>query len=456
MLFRAHLLSPDASARLLELADGGLVVDDSGHITAMGPFEALHSAHPGERVKDLRPFWILPGLIDLHAHLPQHEAVAMDGLPLLPWLETHIFPAELKFADPDRATRTARAYFQDQLALGTTTSVVYSSVHAEATGRAFQEAEAAGIRAVIGKVMMDRNAPDGLRETTAASLAESEALCREWHGRDHGRLRYAFTPRFAPTCSPELLAGAGALARRHQAYVQTHLSENLQELAWVRELFPESLDYTDVYDQAGLLGPRTLLGHGIHLSPRERRAIQDAGASIVHCPRSNAFLQSGIMALSRWQDEGLSVGLGTDVGAGPSLDMWAEMAMACNGSKLRLAGQQITAAKLQAVPGLDPDLRAQLLQSLDLIPERSLSPAQAFRLATLDGARALGLEACTGSLEVGKEADFIVVDPRRVDPAPERGPEHAEQVLSRLMFRAQPGMVRAAYVRGRPCHAREA
>ena len=456
MLYRAHLLSPLASEGLLDLPDGGLLVGATGRIQAAGPFEAVSAAHPGAEVTDLRPSWILPGLVDLHSHLPQHGAVAQDGLPLLPWLETHIFPAELAFADPEVAAAAARTWFAGQLALGTTTSVVYGSVHPEAMHRAFQVAETSGIRCIMGKVMMDRHAPEGLLETTTASLSASLELCKTWHGRDGGRLQYAFTPRFAPTCTRELLAGVGRAAASTGAYVQTHLSENLQELAWVKELFPECPTYTDVYAQAGMLGPRTLLGHGIHLAPGERALIRAAGATLVHCPRSNAFLQSGIMPLRRWLRDGLSVGLGTDVGAGPSLDLWAEMAMACTASKLHCAGQRNLSARLPLLDSLSEAQRAQVALTLDLEPEEPIAPLEALGLATLHGARALGLEAVTGSLEPGKDADFIVVDPGRVDPAPSRGAEPAQQVVSRLVYRSAPAMIRATYVRGRLCHALEA
>jgi guanine deaminase len=434
---------------LRDVPDGALVVDPQGRIRAAGPFAEVAAAHPGEAVQDLRPLWILPGLVDLHSHLPQYPAVAMDGLELLPWLHTHIFPAELRFADPAFAAAAAARYFRDQLALGITTTVVYGSIHPEATHRAFQEAERCGIRCVLGKVMMDRNAPDRLREDTAVSLAQSAELCAAWHGRDGGRLQYAFTPRFAPTCSMELMRGAGRLAAKHAAYVQTHLSESFQEIQWVGELFPAARDYTDVYASAGLLGPRTLLGHGIHLSPREREAIRAAGASIVHCPRSNAFLKSGIMPLRRWLEEGLGVGLGTDVGAGPSLDLWAEMAMACTASKLRWADQRTQGRRLESL-GLPAADRDRVVQALGLEPDLPIGPAEAFALATLGGARALGQADRIGSLEPGKEADFIVVDPAAVDPDP--GREEAEAVLCRLIYRSDPRMVRAAYVRGRLCH----
>jgi guanine deaminase len=368
VLFRAHLLSPCEPARLREVSDGALVVDPAGRITAAGPFAEAATAHPAEPVQDLRPHWILPGLIDLHSHLPQYEAVAMDGQELLPWLRDFIFPAEIRFADADWAAAAARTYFAHQLALGTTTAAVYGSVHPEATHRAFQEADRAGIRVILGKVMMDRNTLESLRETTEASLADSEALCQAWHGRDGGRLQYAFTPRFAPTCTRELLSGAGRLAEKHGAYVQTHLSENLDELQWVRDLFPEARDYTDVYARAGLLGPRTLLGHCIHLAPEERRTLRDTGAAVVHCPNSNAFLKSGIMPLRRWLDEDLTVGLGTDVGAGPTLSLWSEMAMAVHASKLRWAGQANQARVLARLDLPDAD-RERIVQALALAPE---------------------------------------------------------------------------------------
>jgi len=210
-------VSPRDATRLWEIPDGALVVGAAGQILAVGPFAEVAAAHPGDPLRDLGSQWILPGLVDLHSHLPQHEAVAMDGEELLPWLKAHIFPAEIRFEDPEWAARAARIYFRDQLALGTTTTVVYASVHQEATHRAFQEAERAGIRTVMGKVMMDQHTPDRLRERTAASLAQSEELCTDWHGRDGGRLQYAFTPRFAPTCSAPWRTAARSSPRRRDA-----------------------------------------------------------------------------------------------------------------------------------------------------------------------------------------------------------------------------------------------
>lgn len=428
------------------------MVDAAGRILAAAPFQALHAAHPQEPVQDLRPAWILPGLVDLHAHLPQYPAVAMDGLELLPWLETHVFPLEASFRNPDAAEAAARIFFAHQLGWGTTTSVAYLTVHQEAADRAFRVAEAIGIRAVLGKVMMDRHCPDALREDTQASLAASAELCETWHGRDGGRLGYAFTPRFAPTCSMELMEGLAREAERQGAWIQTHLSENLDEIARVKELFPEARDYTDVYARAGMLGPRTLMGHCIHLSASEREVLRASGTTLVHCPRSNAFIKSGIMPLRRWLSEGHSVGLATDVGGGPSLDLWGEMAAACNQSKLRWAERRTQARGLEAVEGLDAGTRARVAEALDLAPFEPVGPAEAFHLATLGGARALGLDKVIGSLEPGKDADFVVMDPQAADPQEGRPDLRAEEVLSRFIYRPRHAMVKATFVRGRLVH----
>jgi guanine deaminase len=303
--------------------------------------------------------------------------------------------------------------------------------------------------------MMDRNAPPALLEETEESLRGSEELCQTWHGRDHGRLAYAFTPRFAPTCSAELMHGAGALAAKHEAFVQTHISENLQEIQWVRQLFPQARSYAEVYDHFGLLGPRTLLGHGIHLVREERDLLRQRGATVVHCPSSNAFLRSGIMPLRRWMDEGLSVGLGTDVGGGPRLSLFDEMAMACTASKLRWAGQRNQAVRIWNMDALDSEQKVRLCDDLDLEPDEPLDASGAFHLATRAGAAALGLEGRIGGLEAGLEADLIVVDPRLSSPGGVVDSDPAG-VLSRLVYRADPGMVLASFVRGRRCFSRGA
>jgi len=428
ILYRAHLLDAPEPGRLRSIPDGALVVDETGRISETGTFPVLAPQHTGLEVRDLRPHWILPGLIDLHVHLPQYDSVAMDGLELLPWLNTHIFPAEARFADAGLAKDAARRFFGNLLSLGTTTAVVYSTIHQEATDVAFREAESCGIRAAIGKVMMDQNAPEALSEDTEASLQQSNELIQQWHGKSHGRLMYALAPRFAPMCTPALMRGVAALSEKTGAYIQTHLAENLDEITWVRKLFPECANYTDVYRRHRMLNANTLLGHGIHLDASERAMIRAAGATIVHCPSSNAFLESGVMPLRRWWNEGLSIGLGTDVAGGPTLSMWTEMAMCCTVSKLRFA----------------------LLNEANA----TMKPAEAFHLATKAAAQGLGLKDRIGSLDKGLDADFVVVDPRLTDPAA-RIEDAADRVLSRLIYRADPRMVKATFVRGKQCFAQE-
>jgi len=249
------------------------------------------------------------------------------------------------------------------------------------------------------------------------------------------------------------MRGVGTLAAKYGAFIQTHISENLQELEWVKELFPDASNYTDVYRRMGMLGPRTLLAHGIHLSKQERATLRQSNSTVIHCPRSNAFLRSGIMPLRRWLDEGMQVGLGTDVGAGPSLSMWAEAAFACTASKLRWAERQNMADHLRLLGVLDETQRSEVIRVLGLFSDAPVDPVQAFHLATLGGAKALGMEQRIGSLSVGKDADFVVVDPRIADPAEDRETEPPERTLSRMLYREHPGMVRATYVRGQRCFA---
>ncbi len=426
--FRASLLSSSASGELWHMPDALLGISDEGRIEVLRPADPL----PEAPIVDLRPCWILPGMVDLHTHLPQLDAVALDGLELLPWLKTHIFPLEARFSDLNVAKSTAARFFRQALEAGTTTLCAYSTIHEAATHAAFQEAEKCGIRAVIGKTLMDQNAPADLLENCEKALEASERLCERWHGHDHGRLHYGFTPRFAPSCSRELMKGAGRLAQKYGAFIQTHIGENPDEIDWVQTLFPECESYADVYDKYGILGPKSLLAHGIYLRAKERQQLRESGAILVHCPRSNAFLKSGIMPLRKWQNEGLNIGMGTDVAAGPSLSMFAESACACTVSKLRWA----------ALQGEDQS-------------EPPLLPTRAFHLATWAGAKALGFEDRIGSLEVGKDADFIVVDPQIVHKDVAQSQiKRPEDMLSRLFYREHPEMVRAAYVRGRCCMER--
>jgi guanine deaminase len=421
---RARLLTPLAAGGTRHEPDGLLLVDAAGRLTFAGT--ATERPADAASATDLRPWVVLPGMVDLHAHLPQLPNAGLGaGLDLLTWLDRYIFPLERAF-DAAAAERLAPIAWRAFAAAGTTTAVVYGAVYEASLDAAFRAAEAHGIRAVIGEVMMDRLTYDRTIEPAAIldrSLRESSDLIARWHGRDEGRLRYAVTPRFAVSCTAEMLRESAALAASTGAYWQTHLSEDHGEIAEVARLFPEALDYVDVYDRAGGLGARTILAHAVHLSDRELGRLVATGSHVAHCPASNLFLASGVMPLARYLDAGLSVGLGSDVAGGPDLSIFTVMRVGFYAQNaMRVAG---------------------------LASGPALGPFDWLRLGTLGGAQALGIDDLVGSLEVGKEADLIAVDPALVAPLAGTRDDDPGDLISRLIFRAHPDMVRAAWVRGR-------
>jgi len=422
---RARLLSPLGDGGFIDELDGLIEVDAAGRIRRVSRWPGAEAA---PSALDLRPLVVMPGMVDLHAHLPQIPNAGLgSGLDLLTWLDRYIFPLERAY-DRSVAERQAPAAFQAFAAAGTTTVVAYAALWADSTDAAFAAAEAHGIRAVIGKVMMDRLTYDTdikPGEILETSLRQSDDLAARWHGRDDGRLSYAFTPRFAVSCSAEMLRESASLAARRGAYWQTHLSEDDGEVIEVRRLFPEAQDYLDVYDRAGGLGARTILAHAIHLSSREVERLVETDARVAHCPSSNLFLSSGMMQLGAYRARGMAVGLGSDVAAGPEVSIFSVMrAGAVTQRALQLTGRGGAATALR--------------------------PLDWLRIGTLEGARVLGLEGRIGSLEVGKEADLIAVDPRFTNPLPtDDPPAAAEDVASRLVFRPHPNMVRGGWVRGR-------
>lgn len=420
---RAQLLTPLADGGTRFERDAVLRVDERGRIGEIAPVGSVEDA---TGAIDLRPLLLLPGLVDLHAHLPQIPNAGLGaGLDLLTWLERDIFPLERSF-DATAAERVAPLAYRAFAAAGTTTVVLYAAVFEASTDVAFAVAEQHGIRAVIGKVMMDRLRYDetlsdaGILER---SLREASDLIDRWHCRDDGRLRYAVTPRFAVSCSPEMLRESAALAREKGTYWQTHLAEDRRELDEVHRLHPTAVDYTDVYDRCAGLGPHALLAHAIHLSEREIGRLAETQSRIAHCPASNLFLASGAMPLARYLEAGLTVGLGSDMAAGPDPSIFSVMR----------AGAHVQNARRSMVGD----------------PQPPLQPLDWLRLATLGGATALGQADAIGSLEVGKEADFIAVDPRRTAPLPGAEADGADDLMSRLIFRSHPEMVRGAWVRGR-------
>ena len=429
-VLRARVLTPLAAGGTRYEADGRIEVDAAGRIAAVGPWTG--DGADVEVAIDLRPLVVLPGMVDLHVHLPQLPNAGVGaGLDLLTWLRRYIFPLERAF-DEEAAERLAPLAFRAFAAAGTTTAVMYGAVYEPSLDAAFRAAEAHGIRAVIGKVMMDRGSYDDTLSSARVldtSLRQSADLCARWHMRDDGRLRYAFTPRFALSCGPDMLRRSAELAEQTGAYWQTHVAEDRNEIREVALAFPDALDYLDVYDQAGGLGPRTILAHAIHLSPREIARVAETDSVIVHCPASNLFLASGAMPLARYQAAGIRVGLGSDVSAGPELSIFANMrAGGYIQSGLRVLAEE------RGEPGDDT---------------APLGPLDWLRMGTYEGARALGQEDAIGSLEAGKEADMIAVDPRMVAPVPGIDSDDPAEVMSRLAFRPHTEMVRAAWVRGR-------
>ena len=368
----------------------------------------------------------MPGLVDTHVHIPQVPAAGLGaGMDLLAWLERYVFPLERAF-DVAAAERLAPQVYRAMAAAGTTTFSAYAAIWPDSTDACFRAAEDHGIRATIGNVLMDRVTYDDRTPPGAIlenALRASGELCERWHGAADGRLRYAFTPRFAVACSADMLRESASLAAHYDATWQTHLSEDAREIATVGEQFPEAADYLDVYDRAGGLGRRALLAHAIHLSDREVARMVETDSAIAHCPVSNMFIRSGVMPIARYRDEGLRMGLGTDVAGAPELSVITQMRLGffVHNARATVVGDEA------ALPG----------------------PLEWLRLGTLGGAQALGLDDVIGSLEVGKDADVIAVDPELGRP-PEAEPcRDQAEVASRLIFRERPGMVRAAWVRGR-------
>ena len=358
----------------------GALVIEAGKVTRLG-FEKdilpqLESQAESIDVVRYDGKLIMPGMIDTHIHLPQTEMIGAYGEQLLEWLTEYAFPTEKKFSDRAYASKVSKHFINELLRNGTTTALVFGTVHPQSVDAFFSEAQQRKLRMIAGKVMMDRNCPDDLSDCAESSYQESKELIEKWHNVD--RLSYAVTPRFAPTSTPEQLKKCGQLLEEYpDTYLHTHLSENKDECAWVKELFPESADYLGVYEDAGLVRKRAVFAHGIHLSERELGCIADNDAAIAHCSTSNLFLGSGLFNLKACEKHGVRVGMGTDVGAGTSFSM-----LQTGNEAYKI--QQLQGEKFSAFKGL--------------------------YLATLGGARALDLEGTIGNFNKGCEADFIVLD----------------------------------------------
>jgi guanine deaminase len=400
----------------VEFYNPGYLVVDGERIARLSQ-EDPRQDFPAAEFIDLTGNVILPGLVDTHVHLPQFAIMGIGNGELLGWLNEYTYPEESRFSNPDYAERVANLFFDEMIANGTTAAAVYCSVHEQAADIAFSVARDKGIRAFIGKVMMDRNSPPSLQEGTDESIAQSTRLFEKWDGAGNGRLRYIFSPRFAGACSMDLMKRVGRIATERNAYIQSHLSENQAEVAWIRSLFPGHSSYTDVYREAGLLGPRSIMGHCIHLGDGEVSLLARTDTKVSFCPYSNRTLHSGTMPYAKLRDAGLTIGLGTDIAGGPSLSMFRQMGEAMNSANAS---------------------------------EPSLTPACALYLATLGGAKVLGLDREIGNFAPGKDADFVVLRAEEMDPlhglSDYNQPAH---VLSRICFNAASNHLHAVYARGR-------
>ncbi|MEM6636368.1 MAG: guanine deaminase [Pseudomonadota bacterium] len=365
----------DGPEAAVHFARGGVLVE-AGKIAKIGDGRDLRERFPEAEVADYGDCLISPGFVDAHAHYPQTAIIASWGKRLIDWLNSYTFPEEARFEDAAYAERIASLYLDLITANGTTTCVSYCTSHTESVDAFFSCAQSRGMRVIAGKTAMDRNAPDNLCDTAQSAYDDSKSLIARWHGKD--RLSYAITPRFSPTSSPEQLSAMGTLWDEHpDCLMQTHLSEQTDEIAWVRSLFPDARDYLDTYEAHGLLRPGALFGHAIHLEPREKARLREVGASLIHCPTSNTFIGSGLFDMAGLKSAGQRVGLATDTGGGSSFSMLRTMAAAYEISQLR---------------------------------GHALHPSQLLWLATVGSASALGMDDRIGTLAPGSEADLTILD----------------------------------------------
>lgn len=375
--FRAD---PRTDTDAVRFAQDGAVLVRDGIILAAGDYADVTAdpAAAGATLIDHRPNLILPGFIDPHLHFPQVQVIASWAAELLDWLNDYTFPAEAQYADRQHADTMAGPLLDTLLANGTTTASAFCSVHAVSVDALMTAAQARGMAMIAGKVMMDRNAPDTVLDTAQSSYDDSRALIDRWHGVD--RLRYAITPRFAITSTPDQLAAAGALARENPGmHIQTHLNENHAEIALTAQLYPDAIDYLDIYDRVGLLGPSTLMGHVIHMDARQTARMAETGTRAIHCPTSNLFLGSGLFDEGELRAAGIVTGIATDIGGGTSYSMLQTLA----------EGYKIA------------QMRGARLTSRDLI-----------HWATRGNALALGMADRIGTLDAGSDADLVVLNAR--------------------------------------------
>ncbi|MDO6500956.1 guanine deaminase [Photobacterium sanguinicancri] len=369
---------PEDVEQNVRFIEDGLMLVDNGRIEWVGEWSEGKDKIPSTvRIRSYPGKIVMPGFVDTHIHYPQAEMVGAYGEQLLEWLNNYTFPTEARYKDKDYSREMSTFFIKQLLRNGTTTALVFGTVHPESVDALFEEAEKINMRMIAGKVMMDRNAPEYLLDTPEIGYNQTKELIERWHKR--GRLLYAITPRFAPTSSPEQLAIAGRLKEEYpDTYVHTHLCENQNEIAWVKELFPEQDGYLDVYHHHGLTGSKSVFAHCVHLEDKEWDCLHKTDSAVAFCPTSNLYLGSGLFKLQEAWKRKVKVGMGTDIGAGTTFNM------------LQTLNEAYKIMQLQ---------------------QHRLSAFEAFYLATLGGAKSLSLDHLIGNFEVGKEADFVIIDP---------------------------------------------
>ena len=412
---------PNDDPGSFEFLEDGLLVTADGRVAALGPARELLSGLPAAaEVVDHGESILIPGFVDSHIHYPQTDVIGSAGRELLDWLERYTFPAEGRFSDPVHAREVAEFFLDELVRHGTTTALVFCTVHRVSVQAFFQAAAARRMRMAAGKVLMDRNCPQYLRDSPADGERDSRELLQEWHG--HERLLYAITPRFAATSSEAQLQSAGRLAEDFpDALIQSHAAESLDEVAWVKQLFPRARSYLDVYDRYGLLRERAIYAHCIHVDHIDRTRMAQSRAAAAFCPSSNLYLGSGLFDIAAADTAGMRFSIATDVGAGNSFSM------------LRTLGDAYKVAQLS---------------------HQQLSPLRAFYLATLGGARALGVDRQVGHFAVGAEADFIVLDLRATALIGRRTAQSSTlgEKLLLLMTLGDDRVVSRTYILGRQVH----
>ena len=387
--YRASLLYFKDRQAVFE-QDGLLVVGPNAHrrqvVQAIGSFQSLHSGYPGLPVEHLPGRIIAPGFVDMHVHYPQLDVIGSPADGLLPWLENYTFPEEKRFVSPEYCAQAATFFIAELLRHGVTTALTFATSHPESVNALLGQAQQHNLRMMAGKVLMDQNAPDGLRDDTEQSLIDTETLIKQWHGVD--RLGYAITPRFVPTSSAAQLRGAGELAAQYpDVWIQSHVAENLDEIAWVKQLYPAARSYLSVYAHFGLLRPRAVYAHCIHLDDEDRALLRATGTAAAVSPTSNLFLGSGFFDYAAADRAGHLYGLASDVGGGTSFSPFHTMLAAYYVGRTKVEGGQTQ-------PGV------------------SLSPQHLWWQHTAGAAQALGLSGVVGNLLPGCEADFVILIPQ--------------------------------------------